>query len=70
VKLVSQSTLLKAISDLSINLASGWLGVVLISPSLSNIASAKYLELLTLNVIPAIISLVIGIFLLERSKEL
>jgi hypothetical protein len=67
---VSKITLLKALSDLSINLASGWLGVVLIAPGFTNVSVSKYLELLTTNLVPAIIVFVIGLFLLERSKKI
>lgn len=64
--LVSRSSLLKALSGVSINLASGWLGVLLISPGFLGVSISQYVELLLLNLPPAILSLVLGIMLLEK----
>ncbi len=66
---VSRITLIKGLSNVAFNLASVWLSIVLISPGLAKIEPAKYFELLTINVLPAILSFVTGLFLLERIKR-
>ena len=68
-KLVSRRNILDSLADLSINLASGWLGVLLISPGFLGVSFPKYMELLLFNFPPAIIALLAGMFLRERMKR-
>jgi len=63
-------SLVKSLAELSVNLASGWLGVLLISPGFLGISTAEYLKLLTVNLPPAILSFIVGWLLTERSAKL
>lgn len=59
----------KGLADLSINLSSGWLGVLLISPGFYRVSMSKYIELLFVNLPPAIFTFLLGVFLAERSES-
>ncbi len=58
----------KGLADVSINLSSGWLGILLISPGFYSVSMSKYIELLFVNVPPAILTFLLGVFLAERSE--
>ena len=67
---LSRATFAQGLADLSINLASAWLGVLLVSPSLLGVPADKWFSLLTSNLPPAILSFVFGLLLLEVKSEL
>lgn len=67
-KTIAPSTLGKGFADLSINLSSGWLGILLISPGFYGITMSKYVELLLINLPPAILTFLLGVFIAERSE--
>ncbi len=69
VKTIAPSTLGKGLADLSINLSSGWLGILLISPGFYGIAGGKYVELLLINLPPALLAFLLGVFIAERSEQ-
>lgn len=69
-RFVSKRTLIKGLADVSINLASGWFGLLLISPGFIGVSLSKYLELLLINLPPAIFAFLVGIFLSERNTNL
>lgn len=58
----------RAISDVSINLASGYLGVLLISPGFLGADLPNYLNLVFTNLPPAILSLIFGIVLMQNEE--
>jgi hypothetical protein len=61
----------KILADLFVNLASGWFGILLISPGLFGVSSVtEYLWLLTKNLPFGIVGLVFAYWLSEKSKEL
>ena len=63
-------TVLKALSDLLINLSATWFAVMFISPGLTGIKSATELTLLlTANLPFGILSLIIGMQLAEEANE-
>lgn len=62
----TKRNVLKALSDLSINLASAWLGVLLISPGFFGVTGSEYLKTLLFNLIPALISLTVGVYLMQN----
>lgn len=66
---LSSSTILNGLSQVSFNLTSVWLGVLIITPGFSGVNISQYLDLLLKNLPPAIMSLVVGMILLERSKN-
>jgi len=69
-KHLSKSTLAKILADLSINLSSGWFGILLVSPGLFGVSSLEeYLRLLTTNLPFGIFGLVVAYLLLEKSKK-
>lgn len=61
---------MRGFANVAFNLAAVWLSVVLISPGLAKVELAKYFDLLTVNLIPAILSFATGLFFLERSQDL
>ncbi|MBI4035246.1 MAG: hypothetical protein HY381_02515 [Candidatus Chisholmbacteria bacterium] len=66
----SVPTAVKILAEVSVNLASGWLGILLISPGIFGAASInQYLRLLTLNLPLAIVSLITAYWLLEKKKS-
>lgn len=65
-KQFTKKKILKALSELSINLASGWIGVLLISPGLFNVSLAEYPKLLFFYLLPGIVSLTVGIILMQN----
>ncbi|MDO8515178.1 MAG: hypothetical protein Q7S14_01635 [bacterium] len=68
VKIFSSHSVFSVLSDLAINLSSGWFGVVLIAPGISGSSSfTEYIQLLTINVPFGIVGLVIAMGL--RNKE-
>lgn len=69
-RFVSKKTLIKGLADVSLNLASGWFGILLISPGFIGVSLPKYIELLLINLPPAILAFLVGIFLSERSLKL
>ena len=66
---LSGSTILSGLSQVSFNLTSVWLAILIITPGFSEINLAQYLELLLKNLPPAIMSLVAGMVFLERSEK-
>lgn len=65
----SKKTLLETISGLTLNLSSGWIGAVVVSPSIINFnLSIEYLEILFLNLIFGTFGIVFTLFLTERTK--
>lgn len=60
--------LIESLADLSINLASGWLGVLLISPGFVGIGPSEFRQLLILNLPPAIPSFVFGWYLRDKVR--
>lgn len=66
---LSSATILNGLSQVSFNLTSVWLGVLIITPGFSAGNSLQNLDLLLRNLPPAIITLIIGMVLLERSKQ-
>ncbi len=67
-RMITPSTLGKGLADLSINLSSGWLGILLISPGFYGVTMSKYVELLLINLPPAILTFLLGVFITERSE--
>lgn len=67
---LSRTTLVQGFADLSINLASAWLGVVFVSPGFLGVPAERWFQLLTFNLPPAIIVFAIGLVLLEKRSEL
>lgn len=66
----SVPTATKILSGVSVNLASGWLGILLISPGIFGVASiGQYLRLLTLNLPLAIVSLITAYWLEEKGES-
>lgn len=58
-------------SALFVNLASGWLGVMLITPGLFGVSSInEYLALLTENLPFGIVGLILSFITSEKSKSL
>ncbi|MBI4039176.1 hypothetical protein HY384_04445 [Candidatus Daviesbacteria bacterium] len=66
---LSRSTILSSLSQISFNLTSIWLGVLIVTPGFSEAGFAVYLDLLLKNLPPAIMSTVVGMIFLERSKK-
>ncbi len=66
---ISTVTVIKGLAEISFNLASGWLGILLISPGFFGITLEKFGELLFRNLFPAIILFVVGLFLTEKVKN-
>lgn len=66
---LSGSTVLGGLSQVSFNLTSVWLGILIVTPGFSTGNSLQNLDLLLRNLPPAIITLIIGMVLLERSKQ-
>ncbi len=70
-KFVSKTTFLEVLASIFINLASGWFGILLVTPGFlgtSNISD--YLRLLTLNLPFGIVGLGFSLWLTEKSKAL
>lgn len=57
---------LLVLSGLFTNLSAAWIATIVITPV---IVDVNYIRLLTTNIVPAIVSLVIAIFLAKRAKE-
>jgi len=66
-KIISPITVKKALAELSINLSSGWLGIILISPGFLGVTPDQYAKLILLNLPAGIAALIVGMFLLEKS---
>lgn len=62
----SRLSLIQSLADLSINLASGWLGVLLISPGFTGVSFDKYTDQLIVNLPPAIITFAVGWILKDK----
>lgn len=70
-KLFSLKTFLEVVSQIFINLSSGWFGVVLISPGFFGVSSQEqYFQLLIKHLPFGIVGLVLSAFLAERIKHL
>lgn len=69
-KVASAKTILEVISAISINLTSGWFGILFVFPKLDQISFEKYLRLLTPNLLFGIVGLIISLVLTERGKSL
>lgn len=68
-KLISSTLIAKILADVSINLSSGWLGVLLISPGIFGVQSAdQYSKLLILNLPFAILGIIAAYLLLSKSE--
>jgi hypothetical protein len=67
--ILSRKTVLDGLSQVSFNLAAGWLGIVLFSPGFFGISLYQRPDLLIYNLPPAIIVFIVGLFLSERSKK-
>ena len=63
-------TRLRLLSEMFVNLAAGWIGLVLIAPGLWGVSVQEMLWALTKNVPLAILSLLIAEWLVKRSDEL
>jgi len=67
---LSKPTIAKILAEVSINLSSGWFGILLVSPGLFSISSIEeYLRLLTINLPFGIFGLAVAYLLLEWSKK-
>lgn len=70
IPIISNSTKFKVLAELMVNLASGWFGVVLISPGLFGVASVEeYLGMLIANLPFGIVGLLIALWLAEKAKH-
>ena len=69
--LFSQKTVLEVVTSIFVNLTSGWFGILLISPGLSNgITIDKYLKSLMSNLQYGIFGLIVSLILTERTRSL
>lgn len=68
-RLVSRESILEGLAAVSFNLSAAWLGILLIAPGFLRVPGPIFWELLTVNLPQAIIVLLLGMFLLERSKK-
>ncbi|OGD55890.1 hypothetical protein A3I57_00500 [Candidatus Beckwithbacteria bacterium RIFCSPLOWO2_02_FULL_47_23] len=66
---ISPATVTKGLAEISFNLASGWFGVLLISPGYFGVTLDEFGDLLLRNLFPAIIIFIIGLFLTEKVKN-
>ena len=59
--------ILKLLYDISVNLTSGWFGLLFVSPGFFEFASfSEYFQTLRINLVLAIIGLVVSYWLLKR----
>lgn len=65
---VSRISLIQGLADLSLNISSGYLAVLIITPTFFGLPFRSAVELLTGNLIPAIFTYVFGCFMLDKSK--
>lgn len=66
---ISPVLVTRILADVCVNLASGWLGVILISPGILGTASVgEYLKSLTFNLPLAILGIVVAYLLLDRNE--
>lgn len=64
-------TFLEVSGNITINLTSGWLGIILISPGITGVTSPEvFLQILINNGLFAIVGLVVSLWLVQKSKEL
>lgn len=64
----SKRTVLEVLSAILINLTSGWLGVLLITPGILGVPLNEYLNLLILNLPFGIVGMIGSFWLTQRSK--
>ncbi len=69
-KICSQKTFCEVTSGLFVNLASGYVGLMIISPGFFEVSFQTYLKTLTQNLPFAILGLITALILFERSKKL
>ena len=63
-------TFLETLAGIFINLTSGWFGILIVSPPLFKVTPTEYYELLKYNLPFAILSLVVTLWLAQKSKDL
>jgi len=67
----SQKTVLEVVTSIFVNLTSGWFGVLLIYPGLSNgTTTEQYLKSLMSNLQYGIFGLIVSLILTERRKSI
>ncbi len=66
----SRKTVFEVIASILINLTSGWLGVVLISPGIYAVPADQYPSLLTHNLPFATFGFVASLWFVEKNKQL
>ena len=61
---------LEVLCGISINLTSGWFGILIISPGLFKVSSSfEYAQFLTINLSFGILGLLTSVWLTEKSKK-
>ena len=68
--LFSAKTVLEVLAALFVNLTSGWLGVILIAPTIFHLPASEIIPTLTANMTFGILGLLLSIFLTEKAKNL
>ncbi len=69
-KLFSAKTVLEVEAAIFVNLTSGWLGILLITPALLKTSLEAYLGLLTTYIPFVILGMLASLIIIEQSKKL